>query len=367
MTYIIEQQLLTITQKNLISKSFVIAHESGNANNTGALSLENEIAYMKRMAQKNGAFTSHWVGGGGRIVQIAQTGKVQYGAGKNANPHAYAQVELARTSNPALFKKDYLAYVWLLKKLAVEAGIPTSLNTGTTLASKGIKTHHWISNNIGGTNHSDPDAYLMQHGISLTQFAHDLSSTTQKDFLSPSSPTKPNHLYHIVVKGDSLWSIAKKYHTTITWLKTINLLSSETILVGQKLIISTNSSNPAPLSQFAIIKTIQKTLGIKQDGLFGPVTKQSLIRLVQKTIGSKPDGYWGPESASKMRILKTGLSGWDVYVVQAFLTGNYQLNLGTPDNHYGPKTTAAVRQFQHNFGLLADGITGPKTCQKLFS
>ena len=97
------------------------------------------------------------------------------------------------------------------------------------------------------------------------------------------------------------------------------------------------------------------------------MTKQSLIRLVQKTIGSKPDGYWGPESASKMRILKTGLSGWDVYVVQAFLTGNYQLNLGTPDNHYGPKTTAAVRQFQHNFGLLADGITGPKTCQKLFS
>lgn len=366
MTYIIEKQLLTITQKNLISKSFVIAHESGNSNNTGSLSLENELAYMKRMAQKNGSFTSHWVGGGGGIVQIAQTGKVQYGAGKNANPHAYAQVELARTSNPVWFKKDYLAYVWLLKKLAVEAGIPNSLNMGTTLASKGIKTHHWISNNLGGTTHTDPDAYLMQHGIPLTQFAHDLSSTTQKEILSPSSPTKPNHLYHIVVKGDSLWSIAKKYHTTLTWLKTINLLSSETILIGQRLTISTNSSNLAPLSQFAIIKTFQKTLGIKQDGLFGPVTKQSLICLVQKTIGSKPDGYWGPESASKMRILKNGFSGWDVYVVQAFLTGNYHLNLGTPDKQYGPKTTEAVKQFQLNFGLLADGITGPKTCQKLF-
>ncbi|WP_407370328.1 hypothetical protein [Carnobacterium sp.] len=82
MTYTIEQQLLTITQKKLISKSFVIAHESGNQNNTGILSLENEIAYMKRMAQINGSFTSHWVGGAGRIVQIAQTGKVQYGAGE---------------------------------------------------------------------------------------------------------------------------------------------------------------------------------------------------------------------------------------------------------------------------------------------
>lgn len=366
MTYTIEHQLLTITQKNLISKSLVIAHESGNAKNTGLLSLENEITYMKRNAQPNGPFTSHWVGGGGRIVQIAQTGKIQYGAGKNANPHAYAQVELARTSNPVWFKKDYLAYVWLLKKLAVEAGIPTSLNAGTTLASKGIKTHHWISNNLGGTTHTDPDAYLMQNSISLTQFARDLSSTTRKEFLSTPSPTRPNHLYHIVVKGDSLWSIAKRYHTTLTWLKTINLLSSETILIGQRLIISTNHSNVAPFSQLAIIKTIQKTLGIKQDGLFGPVTKQSLICLVQKTIGSKLDGYWGPESASKMRILKTGFFGSDVYVVQAFLIGNYHLKLGTPDKQYGPKTTEAVKQFQLNSGLLADGITGPKTCQKLF-
>jgi len=366
MTYIIEQKLLTITQNNLISKSLVIAHESGNLNNTGSLSLENEIAYMKRMAQKNGSFTSHWVGGGGRIVQIAQTGKIQYGAGKYANPHAYAQVELARTSNPDWFKKDYVAYVWLLKKLAAEAGIPNTLNTGTSLASKGIKTHHWISSNLGGTTHTDPDAYLMQHSISLNQFAHDLSSTTQKEVLSPSSPTKSNHLHHIVVKGDSLWSIAKKYHTTLTWLKTINQLSSETILIGQRLIISTNSSNAAPLSQFAIIKTIQKTLGIKQDGLFGPVTKQSLISLLQKTIGSKSDGYWGPESASKMRILKNGFSGWDVYVVQAFLTGNYHLNLDTPDKHYSPKTTETVKQFQLSFKLLADGITGPKTYQKLF-
>ena len=261
---------------------------------------------MKRMAQNNGPFTSHWVGGGGRIVQIAQTGKVQYGAGKYANPYAYAQVELARTSNPDLFKKDYLAYIWLLKKLAVEAGIPTSLNTGTTLASKGIKTHHWISNNLGGTTHSDPDAYLMQNGISLTQFARDLTLTTQKEFLSTPSATRPNHLYHIVVKGDSLWSIAKKYHTTLTWLKTINLLSYETILIGQRLIISTNPSKVAPLSQVAIIKSIQKTLGIKQDGLFGPVTKQSLICLVQKTSGTKPDGYWGPESASRSEERRVG-------------------------------------------------------------
>ncbi|MEK6190023.1 MAG: hypothetical protein N2A99_03415 [Carnobacterium alterfunditum] len=81
MKYPIEQQLLPITQKKLISTSLIIAHESGNAKNSGPLSLENEIAYMKQQAQANGAFTSHWVGGGGRIIQIAQSGKMQYGAG----------------------------------------------------------------------------------------------------------------------------------------------------------------------------------------------------------------------------------------------------------------------------------------------
>ena len=367
MNYTIEQQLLTIVQKNLTSKSLIIAHESGNAKNNGPLSLENEIAYMKRMANANGAFTSHWVGGGGRIIQIAQVGKVQFGAGKNANPHAYAQVELARTANPAWFKKDYQAYIWLLRKLAIEAGIPPTLNTGTNLASKGIKTHHWVSKNLGGTTHTDPDAYLLQHNISFDQFAKDLSLNSKNDLTLNSPSSKPNQLYHTVLKGDSLWSIAKKYQTTLTWLKTVNNLSSETIRIGQKLIISIETKKVAALSQTELIKTVQKTLGIKQTGLFNSLTKQGLIKLIQKTIGSNADGYWGPKTASKMRVMKNSLFGWDVYVVQAFLLGKNFLIVGMPDKTFGTKTVQATKEFQIASGLLSDGIVGPKTCQKLFN
>lgn len=363
MKYTIEQQLLPITQKKTTSNSLIIAHESGNAKNGGPLALENELAYMRQLAQANGAFTSHWVGGGGRIIQIAQTGKIQYGAGKYANPHAYAQVELARTADSNWFQKDYQAYVWLLRTLAAEAGIPNTLNTGTTLASKGIKTHHWISTNLGGTTHTDPDVYLFQHGISLEQFAHDLTLFEQGDPVIPST-SKPSTLYHVVLKGDSLWSIAKKYHTTLTWLKWINNLSSETILIGQKLIISLEQQTSIP-SQNERIKTVQKSLGIKQDGLFGPLTKQALIKLLQKTVGSNIDGYWGPDTASKMRILKSGSFGWDVYVIQAFLLGKNIQTVGAPDSSFGPKTLQAVKKFQTASGLLSDGIVGPKTCKKI--
>lgn len=367
MKYPIEQQLLPITQKKLISTSLIIAHESGNAKNSGPLSLENEVAYMKQQAQANGAFTSHWVGGGGRIIQIAQSGKMQYGAGKYANPHAYAQVELARTSNLDWFQKDYQAYIWLLQKLAAEAGIPNTLNSGTTLASKGIKTHHWISSNLGGTNHTDPDAYLSQQNISLEQFSKDLAFTDQATPIPIPNSSEPHHLYHNVLKGDSLWGIAKKYHTTLTWLKMINNLSSETILIGQRLIISIEQPKAAAPSQIELIKLVQKKLGIKQDGLFGSVTKQALIKLVQKEVGSQIDGFWGPKTASKMRILKSGSTGWDVYAVQVFLLSKKNYLMGTPDNFFGPKTVQAVKKFQTTYDLLSDGIVGPKTYQKLFS
>ncbi|MBR5662058.1 MAG: LysM peptidoglycan-binding domain-containing protein [Bacilli bacterium] len=47
--------------------------------------------------------------------------------------------------------------------------------------------------------------------------------------------------YYIVQKGDTLWSIANKYKTTVNKLKSINNLSSNLIVIGQKLIIPSNT------------------------------------------------------------------------------------------------------------------------------
>ena len=116
MSYTIESRIIDYTGRNTTANKYVIAHESGNPNNVGPNSLEGEVKYMQGQAAQGGAFTSHWVGSGGRIIQIAPVGKIQYGAGGIANPLSYAQVELARTNNADTFKKDYAAYVWLLRK-----------------------------------------------------------------------------------------------------------------------------------------------------------------------------------------------------------------------------------------------------------
>jgi len=169
MSYTIEKRLMSgLPNQALMAVKYVIAHESGNGNNTGPNALENEIAYMNR--NKAEAFTSHWVGGGGRIVQIAPVGRLQYGCGPKGNPLSYAQVELARTSDKEQFKKDYAAYIWLLRDLAKEAGIPVVLDE----AGNGIKSHRWITDNLKGTTHRDPYSYLASMGISEAQFKLDI-------------------------------------------------------------------------------------------------------------------------------------------------------------------------------------------------
>ncbi|UED81966.1 N-acetylmuramoyl-L-alanine amidase [Lysinibacillus sp. CD3-6] len=176
MSYVIEQRLMAgLPNKALTAARYVIAHESGNAKNNGPKALENEIAFMDR--NKANAYTSHWVGDGGRIVQVAPVNKVQYGCGPKGNPLSYAQVELARTSDKEQFKKDYAAYIWLLRKLAKDAGIPIVLDG----IGNGIKSHRWITNNLGGTTHVDPYSYLQSMGVSEAQFKLDIKNGFKVD------------------------------------------------------------------------------------------------------------------------------------------------------------------------------------------
>ncbi len=52
--------------------------------------------------------------------------------------------------------------------------------------------------------------------------------------------TSPSVNYYTVQRGDSLYSIAKKFGTTVDKLKTANNMSSNLISIGQELVIPTN-------------------------------------------------------------------------------------------------------------------------------
>lgn len=211
MEYKIEKRIIPgLPEIPLTSSRFIIAHESGNPRNAGPNSLENEVKFMT--ANWRNAFTSHFVGSGGRIVQLAPVGKYQYGAGPKANPYAYAQVELARTNDPDTFKEDYAAYIWLLRKLADDAGLPKTLDAGSGINNRGIKSHDWIRQHLGGTTHTDPYGYLAQYGITRAQFEKDLEKgtayqPTAKPVAKPAVPSTGIYTGNSIV--DYLKSIGK--------------------------------------------------------------------------------------------------------------------------------------------------------------
>jgi len=396
MGYIVEREIISgLFSRALQTTSLIVAHESGNANNVGPNSLDREISYMEKNHKR--AFVSHWVGGGGRVVQLAPVGKEQWGAGSVANKHAYAQVELARTNVKATFDKDYAVYIELLRDLADEAGIPKTLNTGSKNTDKGIKTHHWVSVNLGNTTHVDPDAYLASWGISIAQFRKDIENGIGKKVVS-TPKVDPDTSIHTVVSGDTLWDIAQEYGTKVTSIKAINGMKSDLIHIGDKLKVQDDESEAVTPKASTVFKVGQKvtisksaknystgqsiapsvkgnTYTILQVGTGKLLLKEIISWVRTSDIVSEtvvPPSMWESKLPNTSYYIKSPyFAGSSVLAVQEGLSKLYFYpNKGEDENGcdgvYGGDTEYAVLRYQSTkSGLKADGKYGPKTREKM--
>ena len=63
-------------------------------------------------------------------------------------------------------------------------------------------------------------------------------------------------------------------------------------------------------------------------------------------------------------LSKLGSRGTEVRNIQQRLK-NWGYNVGAVDGIYGKKTESAVKKFQRNNGLTADGVAGPRTLEKI--
>jgi len=130
----------------------------------------------------------------------------------------------------------------------------------------------------------------------------------------------------------------------------------------------------------------------KADGIFGEMTKKAVINF-QKDHQLTPDGIAGPKTLSLLEelsgrsnqdslgsrggskesfsipitgILKMGTKGNEVKILQARLN-ELGFNVGKADGIFGKATYLAVVAFQKANQLVADGIVGAKTLQRLFA
>lgn len=156
-------------------KRYIIIHSTANPNATG----KNEASYMSR--NFGNAYT-HAIADVDVVFKIGEDGYVAWGAGANANGLSPYQIELAEYTDKTKARKAYNNWISAIREYAKKYGIPLELDG----VGNGIKSHAWISNNLGGTDHQDPYAYLKSIGISKAQLSADLkngigstSTTTQ--------------------------------------------------------------------------------------------------------------------------------------------------------------------------------------------
>ena len=126
----------------------------------------------------------------------------------------------------------------------------------------------------------------------------------------------------------------------------------------------------------AAVQVALKRLGLYSatvDGIRGPLTKAAIVRF-QRRRGLAVDGVVGPRTRAAFgkrgrpafgsRTMKRGDRGWDVAAMQ-YILARRGYPPGAIDAVFGPMTDTALRHFQRAYGLVADGLAGPRTISAL--
>lgn len=131
-------------------------------------------------------------------------------------------------------------------------------------------------------------------------------------------------------------------------------------------------------SSGASVALIQRLVGAAPDGVFGPRTAAA-VRAFQRAHGLVPDGVVGPLTWAALVDVANGGSGTTALPVPRAVLArgvargahgqavvSIQRLVGTaPDGIFGPRTRAAVREWQRTHGLVTDGVVGPLTWASL--
>ena len=183
------------------ANKFIVLHETTN------IGAKANASYFKNNWARTQTYVQYVIGDGGKIYQVGADGYQAWGAGSYANANSPVQIELARTTDKATFKKDYATFVNFARSKAQEFSIPTTLDA----YGNGIKTHKWISDNIWGS-HTDPvQSYLEPFwGITQAQLAKDIQSGISEPVAPKKTFTNINNVVTVLNGKAKAYATYKK-------------------------------------------------------------------------------------------------------------------------------------------------------------
>lgn len=267
------------------------------------------------------------------IVQVWDTDYIAWGAGPMANPR-YIHIELCQSKDKSKFLEAYKRYVWLAAYVLKQYGMKPEW--GKTLV-----THHWVTENLGGTTHVDPDDYLQYHGYTVDQLIQDVQKAYDELNGKPADVVQPsNH---------------QDYDTNGNFHRNLSLTS--------------------PMMRGEDVRNVQKRLQVLADGVFGEKTKQAVMDW-QKAHDMVEDGvvdelmwkllFGGENDFDNNDKYHRGLA-FDIPQLRGADVQRLQKRLEIEQNgFFGEKTRSAVINWQKAHGFNATGGVNEELWNALF-
>lgn len=143
-----------------------------------------------------------------------------------------------------------------------------------------------------------------------------------------------NYASYVIKKGDSLSSLAKRYHTTITQLKEWNHLSSNTIYAGEKLMVSAPSKPVRPIVSKPAAKPSTSTNAAPVVPA-QPASKPATTSPANSV--TKPSNPAPPSSPASLKIVSKEVLGFTVQYSSTDMTSYTSM-----ENHENSITSIAT-------------------------
>lgn len=119
--------------------------------------------------------------------------------------------------------------------------IVTSIKKDTKVEVLSKETNGWMKIKAGEKTGYVNSKYLSEPIKESSSTTNTNTSNTTNT--GNNSNTTTTNTYHTVVAGDTLWALSTKYNTTVDALKKLNNLTSNTLSIGQKLIVKQTASS----------------------------------------------------------------------------------------------------------------------------